>query len=95
MFQSYDIEARQSKVRKDKRIISLAPMEGKKTLSSTGMIDPRLFTGENQVIAQYDANAGMWSARYSVGATPMGLQQRFTLFNDLVEYLTCITNLGT
>ena len=87
MFQSYDLEGRQQKIKKDRRIISLRPIDGMKPRGSTGMIDPRLFSGDNQLIAVYDINNGMWYARYTIGATPASLQQRFTQFNDLIEYL--------
>lgn len=87
MLGTYDVESRQEKVKKDRRVISLRPIDNKKPLTTSGAIDSRLFTGENQLVAIYDTASGMWSARYTIGATPMGLQQRFTLFNELVEYL--------
>lgn len=87
MFGSYDVEARQSKVKKDRRVISLRPIAGKQALSSTGPTDPRLFTGENQLLAEYSNTTGMWSLRYTVGAVPYGLQHKFTQFESLLDYV--------
>lgn len=86
--QGYDIEERRkSKMNSDKRFITLQPMKDKQPLTMLGNVDSRLFTGENQLLAVYDDRDGMWYLRYTVGATPHGLQQRFTLFSNLVDFV--------
>lgn len=87
MITNYDVEARrEAKMHSDVRVLVLKPMEGKKTLSSTGAVDPRLFNGENVLRAIYDNSTGMWNLKYDDGMLPGGLKQRFTQFSELLSH---------
>lgn len=53
--------------------------EGKKPLSaSQGIIDERLFKGENKLWAKYDT---LWYLAYDSGTIPPALQQRWTKYS--------------
>lgn len=69
------------------RVLVLEPMEGKKALSSTGLVDPRLFKeGEegNRLHAVMDMETCLWSFKYDKGAVPPYLkEQKFTGFKAL------------
>lgn len=83
---SYDIEARRrAKMFSNDRILVLRVMEGKKALSSGGLVDSRLFTGENKLHGVYDDRTGMWNMKYETGGLPGALQQKFITFEDLVD----------
>lgn len=84
---NYDIEARRkNKMLSDDRVLILKVIDGKKAVSSTGMIDTRLFTGENRLHAVIDERTGMWNMRYETGGLPGPLQQKFTTFEQLLEF---------
>lgn len=72
------------------RILVLEPIDGKKALSSTGLVDPRLFKeGEdgNKLHAVMDMETCLWSLKYEKGAVPPVLKdQRFTGFKALKKY---------
>ena len=59
----WDMEEKVSKNKSDDRILVLKVMEGKKTVSSSGISDPRLVTGENRVHAVMDTT-NMKSAEF-------------------------------
>lgn len=83
----YDIQDRHApNMRKDDRIIVLAPIEGKKVVSSTGLVDTRLFNGDNKLHAVLGVN-GLWSCRYEQGSVPGALKQSFTKFSELLRYV--------
>lgn len=82
----YDIEERRkNKMNSDDRILVLKVIDGKKAMNSSGLVDPRLFTGENRLHAVFDPRTGMWNMRYETGGLPGALQQKFMEFSDLVE----------
>lgn len=84
---NYDIEARKkNKMMSDDRILVLKVMEGKTAKDYSGKVDPRLFSGENQVHGVYDPQTGMWNMRYRTGALPGALQQKFMTFDDLYAF---------
>jgi len=87
-FQGYDIEARRkAKMNSDDRVIVIKPMEGKNVLSSTGMVDNRLFSGENKLHGIWDNVRGNWYLKYEIGGLPEGLRDnRFTTFSELLNY---------
>ena len=66
------------------RIISFEIMDGTKHVSSTGLIDPRLFKGGNRLHAQRD-DGGLWIVRYDKGDIPPALKQHWTHFSRLVQ----------
>lgn len=75
------------KMRSDDRIIVLKPMEGKDTLSSKGMIDNRLFTGDNNLHAKLDKHHMLWWLQTEKGLLPQELKQRWTTFDKCIEYV--------
>ena len=68
------------------RVLVLKVIDGKKPKSSTGIIDPRLFSGENNLHAIKDKQLSLWALTYDSGILPPALQQRFTSFNALFKY---------
>lgn len=72
------------------RIFVIKPKEGKAS-DYRGIIDKRLFNGENKLHAVQDA--GLWFLRYEIGAVPAALKQRFTNFNQLMKYMTNYFNM--
>lgn len=69
------------------RVIILSPIEGKNTKSDSGLVDNRLFTGDNKLHAILDEQHMLWSLRYEKGITPAPLQQKFTNFRILLEFV--------
>lgn len=67
-----------TKARKTDRVLVLRPIEGKQTKSSTGLTDPRLFTGENSLHIVKDTQNNMWKFRLDAGGLPEPLKQSFT-----------------
>lgn len=87
-FSLYDPEARRKeKMKSDDRVIMLRPMEGKQTISSTGLVDKRLFTGENKLHACWESRTGMWHLHYEIGALPPALKGAWTLFSELETHV--------
>lgn len=84
----FDIDMREeAKMLPNKRFFTLTPMEGKKAMSSSGLPDARLFTGETKIYGIYDADRGTWSLKYDGGTVPGGLQGEFTEFQKLSEHV--------
>lgn len=79
----YDFD---DKMRSDDRVLKIQPIEGKKPKDVTGMIDPRLFTGENNVHATMDPQTTLWSIRYEKGNMPPVFNQRFTSFKQAKKF---------
>jgi hypothetical protein len=76
----------ESKMRNPDRILVLSLIDGKAPKSSTGMIDPRLFTGENKLHAKMDVTTNFWYFQYDSGILPEPLKQRFTSFKMLLKH---------
>lgn len=70
------------------RIISLTPMEGHSVTSDKGLIDRRLFTGENRLHACMADDGCLWYLKYDSGILPGALRQQFTGFNKLMTFTT-------
>ena len=84
----YDPEARRKeKMKSDDRVIVIKPMDGKQTISSTGLVDKRLFTGENKLHAHWDNRTGMWSLHYDIGGLPPALKGSWTMFSELEKHV--------
>lgn len=75
-----------SKLRKSDRILVLEKIEGKNTINSTGLVENRLFTGENELHAIMDEQSCLWSLKYKMGSPPEPLKQRFTSFRALYKF---------
>lgn len=70
-----------SNVKATDRVLMLEPLEGKTALSSTGLVDNRLFTGEQNLYLKMDPETCLWSFQYTNnGLLPQGLAGRFTSF---------------
>lgn len=74
------------KLKKDDRVLILRPIDGSKALSSSGLVDPRLFTGENKLHAKKTPNGTLWYMKYDAGAVPEPLKAKFTTFPQLLDY---------
>jgi hypothetical protein len=84
---AYTFESfRKKENKKTDRILILKVIDGKKPISSIGLTDPRLFSGENKLHAIQES--GLWSLKYEQGRTPPELRQQFTGFNTLVKHVT-------
>jgi|SRR5215207_7103224 len=63
------------------RILSLQVIDGEKAKSSMGLVDTRLFTGEQKIRLKMDPQTCLWSFQYtSNGLLPQGLEGQFTGF---------------
>lgn len=80
-------EQNSDKQRNPDRIIKLKPMEGAKMLNTKGMVDSRLFTGDNNIHAVMSQEDCLWSIKYDSGILPHHLKQRFTSFKHLYNYV--------
>lgn len=74
------------KLKSDDRLLVVKPMEGYKPLSSTGLVDPRLFSGENRLHAKKNAQGTLWEMKYDAGSVPELLKVKFTTFDQLYDY---------
>lgn len=66
------------------RELALVTIDGKAPINSTGLMDNRLFTGENKLRAYMEPN-GLWSLKYDSGILPEPLKQQFTSFSTLLR----------
>ena len=74
------------KMRKTKRALVLKPIDGKVTKNTIGLLDPRIFTGEQNVYAVKDDQTNLWYIRYDRGIMPEPLQERFTSFEKCLRH---------
>lgn len=72
------------KERSDDRILVLKVKDGEKPKSSTGLVDPRLFTGENKL--HLKRNKTLWEFKYDQGGVPPQLKDRFTKFDLALDH---------
>ena len=73
-------------IKSDDRILILRPIDGKPT-SSTGLVDRRLFNGENTLHALHDTRRRLWSLKYDKGGLPQPLKQQWTKFSALLTFV--------
>ena len=86
-FTTYDLKERElAKMHMSDRIIVLQPMEGKTPLSSTGNVDKRIFSGENNLHGILKTDTGLWEFWYEKGSLPGALECKFTTFAGLLDY---------
>lgn len=70
-----------SNLRATDRTLVLQPIEGQKPLSTAGLPDPRLFTGEQGVKVKMDPQNCLWYFQYTnKGILPEALKGVFTSF---------------
>lgn len=70
---------------KNDRVFKLTPRPGEKTLTDTGLVDTRLFKGENKLHAVMEPASCHWFMKYEKGGLPEPLKSRYTSFPKLVE----------
>lgn len=72
----------ETNLRSHDRVLKLEVIDGKKAKSSTGLLDPRLFTGDQNIHLIMDIQTNLWSFRYSNnGLLPEPLKGQFTSFS--------------
>lgn len=74
-----------NKMNSNKRSLILKVKEGVSAKSSTGVIDARLFNGNNALYAICGPGNNLWHLEYAHGAIPASLQQKFTSFPLLLK----------
>jgi len=79
-------DRRKAKMRSDDRILKLEVIDGKSALSTTGLVDSRLFTGNNTLHAIMNPMNCLWSFKYADGIVPAPLKNQFTSFEHLKRY---------
>lgn len=75
------------KMHSDDRILKLKILDGEKPKSSSGIVDTRLFTGENEIHAIRN-EWNYWILKYKQGTLPPALDQSFTTFEKLLQHAT-------
>lgn len=77
----------ESNIRSADRTLILKPIEGQKPLSSAGLPDPRLFSGEQGVKVKMDPQTCLWSFQYTnKGILPEALKGVFTSFGAAMRH---------
>lgn len=76
------------KLRSPDRILIIEEIPGEQTKDSKGLVESRIFKGGNRLHAIRDPQYDMWYMRYDAGILPQPLQQRFTTFSKLFEFVT-------
>ena len=76
-----------NKDRKTDRIIVVKPKAGQKPMSSTGLVDPRIFTGENKLHAIKSEQNNLWSLKLEAGGLAEPLKQKFSNFPTLLNFV--------
>lgn len=85
MLQDQD-ERRKEKMHSNDRVISLSPIEGKRSVATNGLVDPRLFSGENKLHLVRDPMHSLWFFKYEMGMLPEPLKQQFTTFGRATKH---------
>ena len=70
----------------DDRVIILEAIDGVAKTTS-GNIDPKIFTGENKLHAIKDEESCHWFLKYDNGGLPGPLKQRFTSYSMLIKFV--------
>jgi len=76
----------ETNIRNDEVILVIKPRDGEKALSSTGLVDTRIFTGKNNVKLVKDPQFGHWRIKYDFGAVPPVFNQQFTSFPKALAF---------
>ena len=74
------------KTQTNNRVLVLKPREGENTRTDKGMIDNRLFKGDNRLHAIMDNQTLLWTLKYEKGGIPEPLKQSFTSFSRLFNH---------
>lgn len=82
-----DLTGVPTKHRNPVKTLVLKVIDGTKPLSSTGIVDKDLFSGENELYALMDEENLLWSFKYKRGILPPALkEQKFTSFKNLKTF---------
>jgi hypothetical protein len=77
----------ETNLRSTDRVLSVEPIDGKAPLSSLGMVDHRLFTGEQKLHLKMDPQTCLWYFQYANnGLLPEPLKGRFTGFKAGLKF---------
>lgn len=79
-------EKLESKMHSNKRALIVKVKEGEKARSTAGLVDSRLFTGQNKLFALKEPVGNLWMLRYESGMIPPVLRQKFTKFSNLLDH---------
>lgn len=71
-----------SKERSTDRILVIRPKQGQRVISSTGLFDPRLFTGGNTLHVVKDPARNLWNFKYTSGGLQEPLKGKYTNFES-------------
>lgn len=74
-----------AKMRSQDRILVLEPIDGDPK-TTTGIIDRRIFTGENKLHAIQNPQNSLWYFKYESGILPQPLKMQFTSFNKMLAH---------
>jgi hypothetical protein len=79
-----------TKMRGNDRAFALELIDDKAPISSTGLVDKRLFSGENKIHALRDEGSfNLWYFKYDKGDLPGALKDvKFTKFDQAEKFLT-------
>lgn len=72
-----------SKMKSNDRILVLEKIDDGK---GVGLVDPKVFTGNNKLHAVMDEGTLLWSFRYDHGIVPGPLKDRFSSFKVLKQH---------
>jgi len=62
----------------DDRVFVFHTIEGMEKLAANGLVDQRLFNGENKLHAKKEPETGLWYLQYDKGGLPPVLKQKWT-----------------
>lgn len=76
-----------SNIRAADRTLVLQPIEGQKPLATSGLPDPRLFSGEQGIKVKMDPQTCLWHFQYTnKGILPEALKGAFTSFGSAYRH---------
>ena len=70
------------------RVFKLKIADSKKPKNSLGMVDSRLFSGENNLHVKKDPETCFWYFEYDMGAVPGPLKHKFTGYSAAIKHVT-------
>lgn len=76
-----------SNIKSTDRVLTLEVMDGQKPKSSTGLVDTRLFNGQQQLHLKMDPQTCLWYFQYSnPGLLPEALKGNYTGFKAGIKF---------
>lgn len=78
----------ESRIRSPDRILKLEIIDGTKPKAASGMVDSRLFQGDdNRIHIVMDLETSLWSIRYDKGNVPPALTGQYTGFKQAFDHV--------